>query len=183
MALVQVLHAGKILIIRRVTIGASDKKPYTGNYNNHFPDYFSGQRSRGIKKLILMTHYGFREIEHAYRDWDGNPVKKNRHDYRYSYDPYVIFQKRTQYDNCVYSDRLYQWDSKKYNLLCEKHFGNQGQMWSGRPIKKIESFLQDYHDNPNLELVGVMEGCNVSTGFPYWIFMFCRNLPPAESGM
>ena len=107
-----------------------------------------------------------------YVDWKGNPVSRTPEDYSYSYDAYVISKKAEEYQHVVYSDRLLQWDYDKHNELCKKHFGNEGQYWSGRGFDKIEAFLQDYYDLPKLELVGIMEGCNVSSGFPYWVFMF-----------
>lgn len=112
------------------------------------------------------------EYTSPYRDWDGNPVDRTPNEYRYSYDPYVQYKKKDEYQHVVYSDRLLQWDYDKHNRLCEKHFGNSGQYWNDRSIKDIESFLRDWYDKPELELVGKMEGCNVSNGYPYWIFMF-----------
>jgi len=47
-----------------------------------------------------------------------------------------------QFDNgikpneTIYSDRLFQFDSKKYNQLSQKHFENEGQYWGGRDPKK-----------------------------------------------
>jgi hypothetical protein len=48
----------------------------------------------------------------------------------------------------VYSDRLFQWDTKKHDSLCQKHFGNSGQSWSSRTPEKIESFLSEYLNKP-----------------------------------
>ena len=114
----------------------------------------------------------FFEGESRYKDWDGNPVKRTRDEYRYSYDAYVVSKKADKYEHAVYSDRLYQWDSKKHDKFCEKHFGNQGQYWDGRGFKQIEAFLRDYYNKPELELVGIMTGCNVSSGYPYWVFKY-----------
>ncbi|MHB8871602.1 MAG: hypothetical protein ACYC5G_04065 [Candidatus Doudnabacteria bacterium] len=107
-----------------------------------------------------------------YRDWDGNETERTPDEYRYSYDPYVQYKKKDEYQHTVYSDRLFQWDCKKHDDLCQKHFGNRGQYWDNRPIDKIESFLRDYYNKQDLVLVGKMEGCNVSNGYPYWILMF-----------
>ena len=107
-----------------------------------------------------------------YVDWEGKPVERTPEKYSYSYDAYVIHKLKNDYEHAVYSDRLWQWDSKKYNRFYKKHFGNEGQYWDGRGIDKIQEFLRDYYDKPELTLVGVMKGCNVSSGYPYWIFMF-----------
>ena len=112
-------------------------------------------------------------IRHSmYNDWNGKPVKRTPDKYRYSYDAYVVSKKADEYQYAVYSDRLLQWDWDKHNRLCKKHFGNEGQYWDNRSEEKIEAFLRDYYENPELQLVGIMTGCNVSNGYPYWIFMF-----------
>ena len=111
-------------------------------------------------------------------DWDGNPIAKTPHDYNYSYDAYVTHRKYKDSvaKHTVYSDRLMQWDREKHDKLCRSNFGNQSQWWDGRSPEEVESFLRDYYDNPDLELVGIMKGCNVSNGFPYWIFKFNADL-------
>lgn len=110
--------------------------------------------------------------ESPYKDWNGNPIERTPNNYRYSYDAYVVIKIDDKYEHCVYSDRLFQWDSAKYNKLCLKHFGNEGQYWDNRSYKKTQAFLRDYYNNQKLKLIGIMTGCNVSNGFPYWIFMF-----------
>lgn len=107
----------------------------------------------------------------------GNPVEKDRYTYPYSYDPYVVYKKddriKESVKGCVYSDRLFQWDSSKFNSLSRKYFNNERQMdWSERNPKDIEKFLIEYHELENLELIGILNGCNVSNGYPYWVFLF-----------
>lgn len=110
-----------------------------------------------------------------YVGWDGREVEKTPDKYRYSYDAYVTHKFKDEYEDAVYSDRLWQWDPKKHDSLCQEHFGNQGQYWDGRSPEKIEAFLRDYNNNPKLTLVGIMTGANASSGFPYWVFMFDNN--------
>jgi len=107
-----------------------------------------------------------------FKKWDGNPVERDIYSHPYSYDPYVILKIANEYEHCDYSDRLMQLDSENYNELCKKHFGNRGQVWDDIDPSKIEAFLRDYHENKDLKLIGIMKGCNVSNGFPYWIFMY-----------
>lgn len=83
--------------------------------------------------------------------------------------PY-IFDNGQKASDTVYSDRLFQWDSEKYNRLCAKHFGNTGQLWNNRDPKKIELFLRDYCDNQSLILCRIEEHKNMSTGYPLWRF-------------
>lgn len=120
-------------------------------------------------------HNGYYRTYGGYRDWAGNYIKKTPDTHGYSYDPYVVYKNKQEYEHSVYSDRLFQWDSQKHDSLCKKHFGNQSSYWNNRSNDKIEAFLRDYFDKPNIKLVGVMQGCNVSSGYPYWIFMYDEN--------
>lgn len=106
-----------------------------------------------------------------YQDLDGLPIKRNPIQYPYSYDLFVTYKVGTRDDitGSVYSDRLYQWDSQKYNDLCEKHFGNRGKYFDTRNPGDIEKFLSEYLGK-SLDLIAIMQGCNVSTGFPVWWF-------------
>lgn len=107
-------------------------------------------------------------------DYEGNPIKKSRASYPYSYSTFVQYRngENSEVKSCAYSDRLFQWDTKKYNSLCEKHFGNTGQYFSRRNPSTIESFLRDYFDNQELRLIVIQEGCNVSNGYPFWVFHY-----------
>lgn len=83
-------------------------------------------------------------------------------------------------NDSVYSDRLMQWDFKKHNELCKKHFGNTEQYWNARDPKKIEEFLRDYLGYPALALCEIVEGCNESNGYPWWCFLFMvPSCPPS----
>ena len=87
------------------------------------------------------------------------------------------FYSPTQYDSgetgtdTIYSDRLYQWDSSKYNQLCKKHFGNEGQSFFGRETSKIQDFLSEYLGK-NIEICRIEQLENQSNGYPYWRFDF-----------
>jgi hypothetical protein len=73
----------------------------------------------------------------------------------------------------VYSDRLYGWDSKKYNETCQKIWGNQGQaFYSDRHPEDVEKFLRIMLDNENVTLVRILRYENAATGYPYWRFDF-----------
>ena len=110
----------------------------------------------------------------GYVDLNGNPVKRTPINHPYTYDFYVqwVGGNKEEINSVVYSDRLWQWDYKKYNTLMEKHFGNQGQIFYDVNPTKMQSFLRDYMDDQELELIAIMQGCNVSSGFPLWTFHF-----------
>lgn len=102
----------------------------------------------------------------------GNPVKKTQMDYPYSYDGFVThrFGKNEEANHTIYSDRLLQQDYAKTRTLMQKHFGNDGDYYSSREPKKIESFLKEWLGDKNLKLIFIMEYCDVSNGYPLWRF-------------
>lgn len=106
----------------------------------------------------------------------GKPVKRTKMKYPYSYDGFITFRDGANSEvNCtVYSDRILH--EPRYNELCKKHFGNEGQMFFDRSPKDIEAFLQDFLGYPKLKVIFIMEYCNVSSGFPLWRFDVNTNL-------
>lgn len=110
----------------------------------------------------------------GYIDENGHPVERTPHTHPYSYDMYVQWRglPNKGVNGSIYSDRLLQWDWDKHNELCRKHFGNEGQYWSDRDPEKIQDFLRDWCQDPGLKLHYIMQGCNVSNGFPVWCFLF-----------
>jgi hypothetical protein len=124
---------------------------------------------------IMFTPSG-RIITNGSTDAYGNPVERTKQKYPYSYSPYVQWQHDDpkmieQANGSAYSDRLYQWDSGKYNSSSQEVFGNEHQSWNNRSPKMIEQFLRVYWDDPSLILVKVIEHCNVSSGYPVWCFV------------
>lgn len=122
---------------------------------------------------IITSEYG--EIYrgyYPYMDWDENPTNRTPISHPYSYDPYVIWKKYNKYNNTVYSDRLVQWDYSKYNRIRKDIFKDESQYWDNCSGKDVELFLRKYFNDDTIVLCGVMKGCNVSSGYPYWIFMF-----------
>lgn len=123
-----------------------------------------------MKKYYFNSYCNFNSM---YLDLDGKSVKRTKDEYRYSYDPYVMWKGdyKKNSGNVVYSDRLYQWNSEKYNECYQKVWGNKGQQFYNRSSEDIQKFLSLYFDK-EIKLTVVMEGCNVSNGFPYWVFFF-----------
>ncbi len=109
-------------------------------------------------------------------DEHGNPVAKTPFTHPYNYDDFVSWRggPNERVNGSTYSDRLRQWDEKKYNELCLKHFGNTGHQFylNDRKPKQIEAFLRDYTNDQGLELIYIMQGCNKSSGQPIWTFLY-----------
>jgi hypothetical protein len=117
-----------------------------------------------------MKHYGY--LYGMGLDENDRPVERNKIDYPYSYDGFVVYRfgENSEATGTIYSDRLFQWDPEKYDILCEKHFGNSGQMWGHRDPDKIRDFLSEYTGDVELQIVFIMEYCNQANGYPYWRF-------------
>ena len=90
----------------------------------------------------------------------------------YDYDPFYNWRQGKVYTNAVYSDRLYQWDYKKYDELCKKYFGDRGQHWSERNPEQVEQFLQEFQDDPSIRLTAIQQQVNIGNGFPLWVLFY-----------
>jgi len=123
------------------------------------------QKDRGMKLMELVS------ADHDRRTKATHP---------YNYDPFTMWRGPIEPDGCVYTDRIFQWDHKKHDTLCMKHFGDRGQYWYQRDTEKIEAFLRDYLDAPELVLCEVQEHCNQATGYPCWYFAY-RKTPNTEA--
>ena len=108
-----------------------------------------------------------------YRDLNDKPIKYNPIDYPYQYNSYVIWKEDYNPDKSqvVYSDRLFMWDSDKYNRCCQDVFGNIGQSFADREPIKINQFLNKYFDK-QIKLTAILKGCNWSSGYPIWEFVY-----------
>lgn len=113
-------------------------------------------------------------------EWvSADPEMRTKATHPYSYDPFTVWRGRGKPEGGVYTDRLFQWDYKKHDALCIKHFGNRGQYWDQREPAKIQAFLRDYLGAPELVLCEVQEHCNQATGYPCWYFAY-RKTPNVE---
>lgn len=73
----------------------------------------------------------------------------------------------------AYSDRMHQWDYKKFNRCCKEVWGNEGQYFDppARTPAQIEQFLTLYRGKPT-KLIRIVRQVNVSNGFPLWFFEY-----------
>lgn len=103
----------------------------------------------------------------------GEPITRTKASHPYSYQPFEVWRSdKEQGDSGVYSDRLYQWDSQKFNACCREVWGNEGQYFDDRSPEDIERFLQLYFDKPGIRLTRIVECCNQSSGYPLWYFNY-----------
>lgn len=113
---------------------------------------------------ILTTEMD--ELGHQFRTKEKFP---------YSFSQVTVWERNDFKDSPkirgICSDRLFQQDSKKYDLLSKKHFGNVGHYFYDRSPEAIEAFLQEYCDDKTIKLQQVKDWCNVSSGYPGWTFI------------
>ena len=114
------------------------------------------------------------ELKPKFVDLTGRPVKRTPFEYPYNYDEYVVWKDKDFNMNSysgVYSDRLWEWDSAKYDRCCQEVFKNTGQRFDSREPKQINKFLNLYFGK-RIKLTAILQGCNQWSGFPYWVFLY-----------
>jgi hypothetical protein len=115
---------------------------------------------------------------------DRKPVQRTRQSHPYSFDDYLSFENTDQplANESLYTDRMSQHEPEKYEVLTRKHFNSTSNFWEGRSPDKIEAFLRDYCDEPNLQLVRVWTCCDQSSGADHWQFEFLSETRPLPNG-
>lgn len=110
----------------------------------------------------------------GYVNLKGERVERTFWDFPYTYDPFLLWKDEDYNEQntiSVYSDRLMHWDFEKFNECCQKVFNNTGQYFNNRAPWDIEKFLSLYLEK-EIKLTAIEESCNVSSGYPYWIFYY-----------
>jgi hypothetical protein len=129
--------------------------------------------------MNIMNAYGYTELVRDYiwaeNKYDVIKCEKPKNKFPYNYSGFLNWDNNQIPTSSVYTDRLYQQDSKKYNKLCQKHWGDIGQYWNNRKPNKIQDFLRDWFDNQNINLCFVKEYCNQSSGYPVWCLAWNLN--------
>ena len=100
-------------------------------------------------------------------DEHGTPVKRSKRDFPYSYDGFVLW--RTTVENkgtAMWSDRLWQEDHQKTDRLWEKHCPGVG--WGDVSAGALTAFLREWTGKEGLEVVLLMQYCNLASGYPVW---------------
>ena len=105
----------------------------------------------------------------------------------YSYSEFFIFGNRhiIQQDGvqAVYSDRVWEWwigekkSSKAFDELWAKHVGTR---YAHASAAQLSAFFTEYNQilwpknnqGKKVKVVALAEGCNPSSGYPYWIVWY-----------
>jgi hypothetical protein len=102
-----------------------------------------------------------------------NPNQTNsKQEFPYSYSEFFISGShetiRQPGVTAAYSDRLWQWDYDKATKLWAEHVGRN---WQYAALSELSAFISAY-EGKKLVAVALAEGCNPSTGYPYWILWY-----------
>ena len=98
------------------------------------------------------------------------------------YKDTIDYIDRKAYINCqlegiaihtVYSDRLYQWDSIKFDMASRKTWNDVGQIFSKKSQEpdKISQFLSLYFEK-DCKILAVVTTENRATGYPVSCFLY-----------
>jgi len=130
-----------------------------------------------LEDIILLGGYRedqYVDLPECFRPRHGEP-RRTRDSHPYNYDPFMVCGHDQKTNGGDYSDRLYEWNYEKAKACAEKHLCGVSEF---RNLAKVEAFLRDYHDQPELNLAYVIQMCNVSNGYPVWYFGY--NLPSKD---
>ena len=96
-----------------------------------------------------------------------------------SYSPFFHWKAsdRTVKDPCAYDDRMRQWKYDKWNEVCNALPPVQNGMrrFEYQSQETLSKMLSDYYGE-TLVCTALVEGCNVSNGYPYYVFYWRKVL-------
>ncbi len=105
----------------------------------------------------------------VYPDYAGMVLMLRR---PYSYENFYLYNTERPSNNTLYSDRLYQQNPERFSRVSKKVWGDDGQDFNQRKPEQIEEFLRILFDDETVELVAVIQGCNIHNGNPLWAFRY-----------
>lgn len=139
---------------------------------------------RAGRKVMDMEQFFFDgrdpyEMERRWREsqkWVDPRRTREKSSHPYSYDEFYIWRDRDLTGSGAdYSDRLAQWDYEKFRR-CTAPFKKRFDHFSRADCAR---FLSDYFGRP-IVATALVEGCNASSGYPYWIF-FHKDAPASSA--
>ena len=103
--------------------------------------------------------------------WVDPRCQNDKREYPYSYSEFFHFGNRiaVQGLDADYSDRLWQADPAKY----EKLQALVGCRFEQARPEQLDAFLSAYWGKP-IVVAAFAEGCNPSSGYPYYIFWYAK---------
>lgn len=106
--------------------------------------------------------------EHSEPDLTYNNPIRTIYTHPYSYDPILVYKDENfKPGQSFYSDRMSLWDSEKLSALKEKMNLND-YCWRSPNLNELNLFISEFFNKP-LKITRIVEMCNVSNGYPYWL--------------
>ena len=94
---------------------------------------------------------------------------RGKHSHPYSYDAFYHWRDRhINRAHAVYHDRMQQQDWDKYEEARELV---KGKWFNECTREELSAFLSAYFDK-EVKAVALVQGCNQSSGYPYWVFYY-----------
>lgn len=117
-----------------------------------------------------MVLYNGKLITH-FVDFHGKPVNKTIDQYPYSYDMFMLYKAPDAVltTSHIYSDHLH-FQYPNYQEIMQQTLGSTSDDFRQFTSERLEGFLRALLGKPALKLLAVMEGCNISNGYPLWRF-------------
>jgi hypothetical protein len=95
------------------------------------------------------------------------PDNRTKQQSPYAYSPFYHWREAgSDKDTSAYSDRLAQWKHDEWRAACGKLPPGQFQY---QTPDALSALMSEYEGKP-VRVTALAEGCNVSNGYPYYIF-------------
>lgn len=115
---------------------------------------------------FIKEHASKGQVIIGVTDEKGRIAVRTKHDHPYSYDPICQFlDSKVKAEHTVYSDRMQQWDWKKYEECAMKVRSKYPTGDFGTRQRRVELLLRLYCDDPSIKLACIVEYCNPSSGY------------------
>lgn len=125
-------------------------------------------------EMFYGRRYGFDQPDEHWVDPNRTDGKRT---HPYSYSEFYLWgyaAGKEASTDAVYSDRLAQWGREKFERCFREVAPNKG--WDRMSSAEVSKWLTSYFGRP-ITATAVAEGCNVSSGYPYWIIWFREATP------
>ena len=95
----------------------------------------------------------------------------------YAYSPFFTFGSHSTIAGASadYTDRYLSWGAEKFRAA-QKVAGIKGDWWNTATPAQVQKFVTAYYGK-GYKLVGIVEWCNVSSGYPHWSIHFTKPKP------
>ena len=128
-------------------------------------------------RVVRSNHMSREEWQLQDFDWRLRHPQHGKYTHPYSYDAFILWEKNKSKGNgSAYDDRMRQWDREKWDKAHKKayppKFDGGGPSRRYADPKATQKFLRLYFNDSKLQLIRVIEECNVSNGYPVFCFIY-----------